>query len=117
MTTKKKAKSRPTTVAPEWVTTAEMSAILGVSKEQLKTWRLGDRAKRGRKKAPLLTEGVHWIAYSSRKVLFHRELMRDFLANYNSPQHHQKTVEKFLADLPSSRAVSGAGNSVNSPRA
>jgi hypothetical protein len=93
MTTKKKAKSHPTTVVPEWVTTAEMSAILGVSKEQLKTWRLGDRAKnpaRGRKKAPLLTEGVHWVAYSSRKILFHRELMRDFLANIGRPSLHKK---------------------------
>jgi hypothetical protein len=98
---------------PIYITTAECAAMLGTSKEQLKTWRLGERAKnpaRGRKKAPLLTEGVHWIAYSSRKVLFHRELMRDFVANYNRPQHHQKAVEKFLADLPSSRAVSGAGD-------
>lgn len=110
MTTKKEAKSSPTTtVAPEWVTTAEMSAILGVSKEQLKTWRLGDRAKnpaRGRKKKdPRLTEGVHWVAYSSRKVLFHRELMRDFLANIGRPNLHKKAVVEYLESLASSKAV------------
>jgi hypothetical protein len=104
-----KTQNAPT--EPIYITTAECAAILGVSKEQLKTWRLGGRAKRGRKKkAPLLTEGIHWIDYSSRKVLFHRELMLDFVANYNRPQHHQKAVARFLADLPSSRAIAGAGD-------
>lgn len=102
MATKKKAKNAPVSVQPEWVSTAEMATILGVSKDTLKTWRLGDR--RGR--SPKLMEGTHWVAYSSRKVLFNRELMRDFMANIGRPKLHEKAVAAYLESLPSSKAVS-----------
>jgi hypothetical protein len=44
-------------------------------------------------------------AYSSRKVLFHRELMRDFLANIGRPTLHKKAVVAYLESLASSKAV------------
>jgi hypothetical protein len=100
--TVKKAKKTNVSAVPEWVSTAEMATILGVSKDTLKTWRLGDR--RGR--SPKLTEGVHWVAYSTRRVLFNRELMRDFMANIGHPKLHQKAVEAYMESLPSSKAVS-----------
>jgi hypothetical protein len=38
-------------------------------------------------------------------VLFHRDLMLDFVANQHAPEVHQKAVLAYLASLPSSKAV------------
>ena len=102
MTVKNKTKKAPVSAVPEWVSTAEMATILGVSRDTLKTWRLGDR--RGR--SPKLVENVHWVAYSTRRVLFNLALMRDFMANIGRPKLHQKAIAAYLESLPSSKAVS-----------
>ncbi len=98
-----KTQNAPT--EPIYVTTDQCAAMLGVSADTLKTWRLG----KGRI-PPRLTQGAHWSNPTGRQVLFHRALMIDFVANSHRPELHQKAVVAFLADLPSSRAVSGAGD-------
>lgn len=94
---------KPTDTEPTYLTTDQCAAMLGVSVATLKTWRLG----KGRRIPPRLVEGAHWANPGGRQVLYHRELMIDFIANSHRPEMHRKAVVAFLADLPSSRAVGG----------
>lgn len=92
-------KTTPPAEAPIYVTTAAAAQLFSVSKETLKTWRLGDR--RGGK--PKLIKGVHWVNIRERKVLFNRELLADFVSNMHRPEHHERAVRRFLTALPSSQ--------------
>lgn len=83
-----------------FLSTKQTAEILGVSPSTLKAWRLGTR-----KQPPRLVEGAHWVSLGERKVLYHRELMLDFLANQHRPKVHQKAVTAYLASLPSSKAA------------
>lgn len=89
---------------PIYLNTAATAALLGVSRDTLKKWRLGDK-KKIKPTPPKLIENVHWVYISPSDVRYNRELMRDFMANLGRPDLHQKAIEKFLADLPSSRAA------------
>ncbi len=88
-------------VSPYFISTKEAATLLGVSKTKLKVWRLGKKGEA----EPRLIENVHWIPMGERKVLFHRELMIDFVANLNRPKVHERAVMAYLASLPSSKAV------------
>ena len=85
---------------PIFLTTKEAVTLLGISPTTLKIWRLGKG-----KTPPRLKQGVHWVSPSARQVLYHRELMLDFLANQHRPELHQKAVDAYLESLPSSKAA------------
>lgn len=85
-----------------YLDTADMATLLSVSKTKLKIWRLG----KGRT-PPCLIEGAHWISLGSRKTLYHRALMLDFVATYDRhPEAHAAVVAAFLSGLPSSKLFS-----------
>jgi hypothetical protein len=88
-----------TAIEPAYLTTDDISVLLSVSTATLKKWRLGGH----KGEPPVLTEGAHWIAYSSRKVLFNKMLMLDFIATRHCPSAHDALVTEFLKGLPSSR--------------
>lgn len=52
-----------------------------------------------------LTEHVHWVSFGGKRTLYHVELMRDFIANYNRPELHEVAIMAFLERLPSSQAM------------
>lgn len=97
---KSKNRTKPT-ATPIYVDGRTMASMLGVSKDTLKTWRLGDR----RGKPATLKEGIHWVRLGLRDTRYHVALMCDYMATRHAPQHHQKAIEAYLAGLPSSRAV------------
>lgn len=70
----------------------EVAAILGISPETLKKYRLQDNS-------PLI-EGIHYHAWNSRTIRYNPELMADWALNRNNPQQHQRTIEAYLASLP-----------------
>lgn len=78
----------------------EALEVTGVKATTLKLWRLGDKTT-----PPRLVEDVHWIRLNGRWVLYNRELLIDFVVNFNHPERHQRVVEAFLAKLPSSKVV------------
>ncbi len=72
---------------------AGLCDVIGLSK---------DWAEEFRKQRP---EGIYWHRIgNSVRVLYNLNLIRDWLANGDSPAH-QKAVEKYLASLPSSDAA------------
>jgi hypothetical protein len=74
------------------VPTGEMCITAGVSADYLKNLRV-----RG-----LLTRGIYWYTLpGSERIIWIRDLVRDYLVNGNSPAH-QRAIEKYLASLPSS---------------
>ena len=85
---------------PVFITTKEAARLLSVSPSTLKAWRLGKGQT-----PPRLIEGAHWVSLGDRKVLFHRELLIDFMANQHRPEVHQNAVTAYLESLPSSKAV------------
>jgi hypothetical protein len=95
-------KKKPTapTVIPEYVDGATMAAMLGVSTDQLKNWRLG---REGR--PATLKEGVHWVRLGPKATRYNVAMMRDYMATRHAPKLHAKAIEAFLRALPSSKAV------------
>ncbi|WP_310481468.1 hypothetical protein [Chamaesiphon sp. VAR_48_metabat_403] len=74
------------------VPTGEMCITAGVSADTLKNYRI-----RG-----LLTRGIYWYTLpGSDRIIWIRDLVRDYLVNGNSPAH-QRAIEKYLKSLPSS---------------
>jgi hypothetical protein len=52
-----------------------------------------------------LPEGIYWFRTpGSSKILYNLDLIRDWLANGDGPAH-QKSIERWLASLPSSDAA------------
>jgi hypothetical protein len=79
---------------PQWagLPTGEMYAQIGVSVDTLKYWRVSG----------LLPRGLYWYTLpGSDRIIWIRDLVRDYLVNGNSPAH-QKAIEKYLSSLPSS---------------
>jgi hypothetical protein len=78
------------------VPSAEIGQQLGVSRSTLKNWR----------KTGVITEGIHWMYRPGTKarVLWNQDLMRDWIANGDSPAH-QRSIERYIASLPSSQAA------------
>lgn len=74
------------------VSTGEMAKTAGISTDTLKSLRV-----RG-----VLTPGLYFYTLpGSPKIIWVRDLVRDFLINGNTPAH-QKAIDKYLASLPSS---------------
>jgi hypothetical protein len=74
------------------VPTGEMCIAAGVSADYLKKLRV----------CGLLTRGIYWYTLpGSDRIIWIRDLVRDYLVNGNSPAH-QRAIEKYLASLPSS---------------
>jgi hypothetical protein len=68
---------------------SDLERRTGISKY---TWR--DKRLRGE-----LKEGVHWVRFSTRKVLYNLPLVQDALFNgFDSPEH-RVACEKFLASM------------------
>jgi hypothetical protein len=74
----------------------EAAAILGVSTETLKRYRL--------QKDSTLLKGIHYFVWNSRVVRYNPVLLADWGMNRDAPQAHQKAIEAFLASLPSNQA-------------
>jgi hypothetical protein len=71
--------------------TKEMCFAAGVSADTLKGWRVEG----------LLPRGIYWYTLpNSTKIIWIRDLVRDWLVNGNSPAH-DRAVEKYLKSLPS----------------
>lgn len=45
--------------------------------------------------------GVHYFQISSIKILYHLELIQDWIANAHQLHLHENAIESFLASLPS----------------
>jgi hypothetical protein len=75
------------------VPTREMCAYVGVSADTLKYWRV-----RG-----LLKRGIHWHTLpDSDRIIWIKDLVRDYLVNGGDSTAHLRAIEKYLASLPSS---------------
>jgi hypothetical protein len=69
----------------------EAAAILGISPETLKKYRL-------REDSPLI-RGIHYQVYNSRVIRYNPFLLADWALNRDNPAAHQKTIEEYLASL------------------
>ena len=82
----------------EWAgcPTKEMCFAAGVSADTLKDWRVQG----------LLPKGLYWYTLpNSTKIIWIRDLVRDWLVNRDTPAH-QRAIEKYQASLPSSGVYS-----------
>lgn len=48
-------------------------------------------------------EGIHWVRVGTRKILYNRDLVLDWIANQSNPQAHQRAIETYLIQLPSNQ--------------
>jgi hypothetical protein len=69
----------------------EAAAILGISPETLKKYRLQDGS-------PFI-EGVHYHVWNSRTIRYNPELLADWGLNRTRPEQHQRTIEAYLAAI------------------
>ncbi len=79
----------------EWVScpTREMAISAGVSSDTLKSWRVQG----------LLTSPLYWWTLpGSEKIVWNRDLIRDWIVNGADSPAHTRACEKFLRSLPSS---------------
>jgi hypothetical protein len=49
------------------------------------------------------TSGIHFFKLSPAKILYHLELIQDWLANIDNPHLHENAIESFLESLPSNQ--------------
>jgi hypothetical protein len=78
---------------PQWVgvPNREMCIQAGISSDTLKNLRVNG----------ILTRGIYWYTIpGSDRIIWIRDLVRDYLVNGNSPAH-QRAIEKYLKSLPS----------------
>jgi hypothetical protein len=75
----------------ELVTTGTICLQLGISQDYLKNYRQSGQ----------LRQGIHWVNLpGSPRILWRIDLVRDWLANGDSPAH-QRAIERYLKSLPS----------------
>ena len=75
------------------VPTREMCIHAGVSADTLKDWRV-----RG-----LLPRGIYWYTLpGSDRIIWIKDLVRDFLVNGGESPSHRRAIERYLVSLPSS---------------
>lgn len=77
-----------------WCDKHEAAKITGLSPLTLRDWRLSGK----------LIEGIHWIKLGARCVRYNVSLLRDYMATYENPEHHQRAVHNYLTSLPSNHA-------------
>jgi hypothetical protein len=75
----------------------EAAAILGVSPETLKKYRLQENS-------PLI-EGVHYHVWNSRTIRYNCELIADWGLNRINPEQHQRNVEAYLKLLSNQKRM------------
>jgi hypothetical protein len=73
-----------------WIKKQQAVAMTGLSESTLKNHRLTT----GR-----LIEGLHWQAIETRKTLYNRLLLSDWITNYNDPAAHQRFIDSYLKGL------------------
>lgn len=80
----------------QWVLvpTGEMCLQLGVSSDTIKYWRI----------AGILPQGLYWVSLpgNSTRILWVRDLVRDWFVNGEGSPAHVRAIEKYRASLPSS---------------
>lgn len=99
----KAGKVRPDTYQPKsnviedckLVTKHEAAALLGISPETLKKYRLAEGST--------LVEGVHYHTWNSRVIRYNAVLIADWGVNRNDPKAHQRAIEAYQASLLSSQ--------------
>lgn len=77
----------------QFVTKHRIAALLNLSPETLKKYRLDGR----------LIEGIHWIRVNPRVVRYNLPLIQDWLQNHGDPQVHQRAVENYQSTLLSNQ--------------
>ncbi|WP_309729942.1 hypothetical protein [Chamaesiphon sp. OTE_75_metabat_556] len=79
------------------VPTRELCAAAGVSSDTLKFWRVSG----------LIPRGIYWYSLpGSDRIIWVRDLVRDYLVNGGDSPAHKKAIKKYLASLPSSSEYS-----------
>jgi hypothetical protein len=73
----------------------EAAAILGISHETLKKYRLQENSS--------LIEGIHYHVWNSRVIRYNPDLLSDWGLNRNNPSAHQRAIEIYLASLPANQ--------------
>ncbi|XGV98785.1 MAG: hypothetical protein ACAF41_07565 [Leptolyngbya sp. BL-A-14] len=73
----------------------EASAVLGISPETLKKYRLQANST--------LIEGIHYHVWNARVVKYNAALIADWGLNRNNPEAHKRAIEAYLASLPSNQ--------------
>jgi hypothetical protein len=74
----------------------EASAVLGISPETLKKYRLQDNST--------LIEGIHYHVWNSRVIRYNPELLADWGINRNNPLAHRQVIDAYLRSLPSNQS-------------
>ncbi|MBD2122894.1 hypothetical protein [Trichocoleus sp. FACHB-262] len=77
----------------------EAARILGVSPETLKKYRLQPESS--------LIEGIHYHVWNPRTIRYNPNLIADWGLNRAHPEQHQKTIEAYIASLPSNQRKRG----------
>lgn len=79
------------------VPSSEICKQLGISYSTLKRWR----------KTGAILEGIHWTYNPTTKtrILWNLDLMRDFMANGSNSLAHGRSIERYVASLPSSKSA------------
>jgi hypothetical protein len=75
----------------------EASAVLGISPETLKKYRLQANST--------LLEGIHYHVWNKRVIRYNPDLLADWGVNRNNPQAHQKAIEAYLRSLLSNQTT------------
>jgi hypothetical protein len=70
-----------------WIKKQQATALTGFSESALKNHRLNT----GR-----LIKGLHWQAIETRKTLYNRILLSDWINNYTDPAAHQRFIDSYL---------------------
>jgi hypothetical protein len=65
----------------------QASALIGLSPETLKKYRLIDQT---------LLEGIHWVKLNSRTIRYNLTLLLDWMENRSDPTAHQRAIEQYL---------------------
>ena len=65
----------------------QASALIGLSPETLKKYRLTDKT---------LLEGIHWVKLNARTIRYNLTLLLDWMENRNDPVAHELAIEQYL---------------------
>jgi hypothetical protein len=66
-----------------WIDKRQAAALAGLSPETLRKYRYDG----------LLIEGIHWQAFGSRCVRYHKDMLLHFFSNFNDPKAHQAFID------------------------
>jgi hypothetical protein len=81
-------------VLPEWVDKHDAAKIVCKHWKTLDRWRVDPNST--------LLEGLHW-QHDGGEVVYHAELLKDWYRHRGNPSAHQRTIDSFIASLPSNQ--------------